>query len=312
MNYYYSAFGLPVLAELELTALMPATHRDESITPVRVSMGEVPGKLENPPLESKPFSVFNEHEFLYSVPEVARYYVRKGETVIIQPLCDDWDTILLFFYSNCMAAVLFQRDIIPFHVSGVFIAPGKVLLFAAPSRTGKSTTAVMLEEKGYAVFTDDTAVLTIENGKCYARASYPVMRLWKSTVDQQTVWSDAEKRVLRNDIELNKYGFHFHNRFEPEQVEVAGVVFLEEQGTEIVIDKVRPALCMQLLGTNIYRGHWVAGMKKQALQFRTLAGIVNILPAWKACRPKGVPTFQQMADTLEKEVIAGLSVSELC
>ncbi|WP_367914581.1 hypothetical protein [Leadbetterella sp. DM7] len=310
MNYSYMAFGLPVLSDLELVALMPVTHWDETLRPVRVHVGEVPGELENPPLEVKPFTVFNEREFLYSVPEVGRYYVRDGETVIIQPVSRDWNTVLLFFYSNAMAAVLFQRDIIPFHVSGVFIEPGRVLLFAAPSRTGKSTTAVMLEQKGYPVFTDDTAVLTLENGKCYACASYPMMRLWESTIEQQTVWNEQEKRRLRSDIELNKYGFHFHNRFTVERVEVAGVVFLEEQGTEVVIDRIRPTLFMQLFGNNIYRPQWLLGMKKQVLQFKTLSGIVNTLPAWKASRPKGVATFRPFADAIESGIITGMLHSE--
>ena len=310
MNYSYVAFGLPVLSDLELEAFMPAEHGDESLRPVRVSIGEVPAALENPPLESKPFTTFNEREFLYAVPGVARYYVRDGETVIIEPQSEDWRTILLFFYSNSMAAALFQRNIIPFHVSGVFVERGKVLLFAAPSRTGKSTTAVMLEQQGFPVFTDDTAVLTIENGKCYACASYPMMRLWKNTIEQQTVWDEQEKRALRSDIELNKYGFHFHNRFTTDRVEVAGVVCLEEQGTEIIIERIKPALFIQLFGNNIYRSQWLVGMKKQVLQFKTLSGIVNTIPAWKASRPKGVPSFLPFAEAIEKEIIADMLSSE--
>src|SRR5690606_23086279 len=126
--------------------------------------------------------------------------ITNGNTVVIEPLSENVHEVLLYFYSNCLAVILMQRNRLPFHVSGVFVTPGKVLLFAAPSRTGKSTTAIMLQEQGYAPFTDDTAVLTVENGICYAQASYPMMRFWENTIKEQRVFAEADKRPIRDEI----------------------------------------------------------------------------------------------------------------
>lgn len=310
MQYYYQVYGIPLVSEIKLPALAVISEQENFENPVYIKHGKAPKELSKTPLEKKPFSSFNASEFLYAMPDVARYYVENGNQIIIEPHCNDWDTILLFFYSNCIAATLFQRDIIPFHVSGVLIDPETVLLFAAPSRTGKSTTAVMLQQKGYTFFTDDTAVLTVENGICYAQASYPMVRLWKNTIEQQTVLNAEEKHTLRSDVELNKFGFYFHDRFISRKVKVAGIVFLEEQGSDIVIEKIKPTQFIQLFGNNIYRNQWLAGMKKQVLQFKVLTTIANTIPGWKAIRPKGAPTFQDFAAAIEKQVITRIIEQE--
>lgn len=308
MTYQYLTYGIPLVSTIELPAFVRVTETSK-IRPISVSQGQVPDKLQNEPTETKPFSVFNEHEFVYSMPDIARYYVKNGEEIIIEAHCDNWEDILLYFYSNCMAAVLFQRNMLPFHVSGIFIAENKVLLFAAPSRTGKSTTSVILQQKGYKPFTDDTAIMVVENGLCYAYASYPMIRLWQNTINEQNLLDESSKQLLGTNTELNKFGFLFHEQFVTDKVQVAGIVFLEEKGTEILIEQLNHQAAIEVLSNNVYRKQWVNGMRKQLLQFKSLSGIANAIPAWKATRPKSRPTFQSFADTIEKRIVAAISTN---
>lgn len=310
MTYKYLAYGIPIISSVELPAFIE--YSDEINTkPIYVSQGKTPETLQEPALEEKPFSIFNEDELLYAVPNVARYYIRNGEEVIIESLEGDWSEILLFFYSNCMAAALFQRNLIPFHVSGVFVNESKVLLFAAPSRTGKSTTSVMLQQKGYAPFTDDTAVLSVEGGKCFAQASYPMIRLWQNSIAQQSVLEEKNKQSIRADIEIDKFGFAFHQQFVTGKVEVVGIVFLDAEGVEIKIEQLKVKSAIECLGNNIYRKQWLNGMKKQVLQFKQLTSIVNAVPSWKAIRPKTQATFESFADAIEQQIIEEINNYEL-
>ena len=135
--FKYLAYGIPIVSTVELAALVSTTETFDEQQILFVSEGNVPTHLENQPLETKPFSTFNENEFIYAVPDVARYYIRDGKEIIIECTNGNWNEVLLFFYANCMAAALFQRNLIPFHVSGVFVDKSRVLLFAAPSRNGK-------------------------------------------------------------------------------------------------------------------------------------------------------------------------------
>ena len=302
MPYQYQAYGIPIVSDIELPALV-FLEEELPAKPINVARGIVPDSLRNSPLAKKPFSTLNVHEFRFVIPSVAKYYVTNGEKIIIEPLCDNWDEILLYFYSNSIAAVLFQRNLIPFHVSGVFVDEQSVLLFAAPSRTGKSTTALMLQQRGYAPFTDDTAVLTVQDGICYAQASYPMMRLWQNTINQQTLLAEADKMPVWADAEIDKYGFHFHEQFVSQKVRVAGIVFLEEAGTAIKIETLKPTQTIQLLGNNIYRGHWLNGMKKGRIQFELLTQISHNLKSYKATRPQDMATFEKFAEAIEREVI---------
>lgn len=310
MTYKYLAYGIPIISCIELPAFVECLD-EINANPIYVSQGKTPETLQAPALEEKPFSIFNENELLYAVPDVARYYVRDGKEIIIERTNGDWSEILLFFYSNCMAAALFQRNLIPFHVSGVFVNENKVLLFAAPSRTGKSTTSVMLQQRGYAPFTDDTAILTVENGTCYAQASYPMIRLWQNTIEKQQVLHEADKFELCYDIELDKYGFMFHEQFVSKRVEVVGIIFLDADGNDMKTENLKPSVAIQQLGNNIYRKQWLNGMKKQILQFKQLTSIVNTIPAWQASRPKGQATFERFAEMIEDQIINPFNKREL-
>lgn len=300
MSYIYQAYNLFISSDIELPALIKGIEASYTNS-IRVVQGIVPHQLKQPPLETKPFSTFNEKEYRFEVPDIARYYVSDGNYICIEPITDNQDEVLLYFYSNCLAAALFQRDILPFHVSGVFVAENKVLLFAAPSRTGKSTTALMLQQKGYPIFTDDTAVLYLKDKAVKAIASYPMLRLWQNTFEKQNLYGEADKQLIF--AELNKYGFAFHQDFSTQEVEVAGVIFLQEEGDHINIKNLSPTQALARLGNNIYRKQWLNGMKKQRLQFQYLTNLGHHIKAWLAIRPKGQDTFDSFADAIEHQII---------
>jgi hypothetical protein len=299
MQYNYTVFNLSCRSSIPLPSFMV---NEENGTPsFEVVLGKVVPDFKNEPTVKKPFTQYNENEFFYQVPDIARYFVTDGNKVVIEPLCEDWDSILLFFYSNAIAAILFQKNLIPFHVSGVLDSRGGLWLFAAPSRTGKSTTALKLKEKGYTYFTDDTALITIENNSCVAIASYPVLRAWENTMNNQNVYEISEGKQLR--AEINKFGIAFHNDFISTSENVKGIIFLEMKGDSIQIEKMKPAVGMQNLGDNIYRNTWVHGMNKQLLQFKTVAAISQKVSFWKAIRPKDQPSFDSFADAIIEQII---------
>lgn len=299
MQYNYKVFNLRCKSTIKLSSFI-VNNSDEKAD-FEVVLGTVEPNFQEEPTVKKPFSQFNESEFFFQVPDIARYFVTNSNKVVIEPLCEDWDSILLFFYSNCIAAILFQRNLIPFHVSGVIDVRGGLWLFAAPSRTGKSTTALKLKEKGYKLFTDDTALITVENDVCVAVASYPVLRAWENTINNQRLYSLSDAKQLR--AEINKFGIAFHDDFVSTSQKVKGIIFLEIQGDSIQIDRMKPALGMQYLGNNIYRNTWVHGMNKQLLQFKTVSGISQKVPFWKAIRPKDKASFDSFADAIIEQIL---------
>lgn len=120
MTFFYRAYNIPVISEIQLPSLICIKEQElGEIEPIFIKLGLVPEKLRDSANERKPFTTFNELELLFNLPDMANYYIKDGNEIIIEPLCDNYSEIYLNIYSNCLAAILYQRNILPFHVSGV-------------------------------------------------------------------------------------------------------------------------------------------------------------------------------------------------
>lgn len=301
MSYYYKIFGLNCESDIELPALVPISTPIKIDFEVKLVTTELP-KFRLAPTIVKPFSSFNEQEFKFTLPEVASYFVRDGKEVWIENHSLDWDSILLFFYSTAVAALLFQRDLIPFHVSGVLDSDGNAWLFSAPSRTGKSTTAMMLQQFGYRLFTDDTCLLEVRDNGIYAVPSYPMMRAWQPTLDQQDAFFQTNAFQLRSEVE--KFGIYFHNSFVVEPSPVKGIVFLEKEGEKILVEHQKSSLGLQALGNNIFRRSWISGMGKQVLCFKLITSVAKQVPFFKAVRPERKPSFKEFSQAIHEQILS--------
>ena len=291
--YHYQAFGIPVISAIELPALLPMEAAQEE-RPVYVRLGQVPVTLREPGVQADRNAYCNAQEMIYTVPEKIKFYIANGDTIIIEPLTVDYSANLIYFYSNCLAAMLYQRHLIPFHVSGVFTAPGKVALFAAPSGTGKSTLAVKLQEIGFPIFTDDTAILYIKNNKCYALASYPMIRLWENSIKKQAVLDADARQKIYDDGEKDKFGFSFHSQFATGPAEVEQIIFLDKEGTDLQEKSIKNIDAFKALADNVYRCHWIPALQKNRLQFNLISQILQLVPNTLVTRPLESETFDQL------------------
>lgn len=299
--FNYLAFGMHIRARFELPGLHPSQASDSSNI-VEVELGKVPKRLINEVLEAKPFTVFNENEFIYNIPETAKYYISNGNRVIIEPLTDNFEEVLFYFYTGVLATVLFQKNILPLHVSGILLKNNTVLLFAGHQRAGKSSTSIMLQNKGYLPFTDDTAVLEVKDGICYAQSSYPIIRALEKTLEKQQVFDQQQIKPM---IKVGfKYGINFHEKFIEYPVPVSGIVFISEEGEEVSISPMKAAEAIKYLKFNIYRKQWVSGMKKEMLQFKTITSIAQSqIQFFSATRPAEKDSFEIFAQAIEEQII---------
>ncbi|WP_346237991.1 hypothetical protein ABDK00_002835 [Niabella insulamsoli] len=301
MKYYYRAFGIVVASEIELPALLPVEAAATDEDAVQVILGKVPLELTQEGKRADSSAVCNANEMIFHLPERVKFYISNGNSIVIEPIAADLASQLIYFYSNALAAVLYQRNLIPFHVSGVFTGPGKVVLFAAPSGTGKSTMAVKLQEMGYRPFTDDTAILFVEEGKCFAQASYPMIRLWQETIGEQVLLNEADKQKIYDDGERDKFGFLFHDQFEDGKVEVEQLIFLEQvEGSMVEAREIRNVEAFKKLCDNVYRCHWIPAMKKGKVQFELISQILGAVPHWLAVRPKNAGFIEEFPQFIEK------------
>lgn len=293
---------MQVQSGFEIPGLYPSEIKEDLDT-VHVELGKVPECLLSDPLDVKPFSVYNENEFIYNIPDIAKYYSTNGDKVVIEPISDNFDEVLFYFYTGVLATVLFQKDILPMHVSGVLLKNNTILLFSGHQRAGKSSTSIMLQNKGYLPFTDDTAVLEVDKGICYAKASYPIIRAMEKTLKMQKVYREDDISRIFN--ESFKFGINFHEKFIEDKLPVSGIVFLSEEGDEISISPLKASEAIKLLKFNIYRKQWISGMKKDMLQFKTITSIAQSqVRFFSAKRPAEKDSFESFAQAIEEQIIS--------
>ncbi len=298
MNYYYKVFGLVCLSDIPLPAFIETGDDVKPDFKVHLT-NEIPSFKQSPDLIT-PYYKFNQTEFYYQVADLSEYFIRGGNEIFIKPVSEDWNSIFLFFYSNCIAALLFQRNLIPFHVSGIRENNGRIWLFAGPSGIGKSTLALKLTEKGYQHFTDDTALIYPKDGQCLSVPSYPMIRAWKPTLENQFAFDNKNAAKITGSSE--KYSIFFHDKFLEEPALVKGIIFLENQGNRILGEKMKPKEGMFRLANNIYRKQWIDGMRKQTLQFQYISRIAQTVPFWMANRPKNDPGFDTFTDVIINQI----------
>jgi hypothetical protein len=188
-----------------------------------------------------------------------------------------------------------------FHVSGVRLPNDGVVLFAAPSGTGKSTMAVKLKEKGYSMFSDDTALISVKDNICYAQSSYPMLRLLPTSIKYQKVYSDEEKQKVLNN--WDKYAFSFQEDFVDTPLKVKAIVFLAASGEQIRITQLSPLEGLKQLSNNVFRPQCVVGMKKERVLYEHLSSISHRTPFFSATRPKNDLTFDSFATAIENSIL---------
>lgn len=297
-TYTYKVFGQSIMSEIPLNALVECDSEDLGPDPIRVRLGVVNENLSSQAVKDSTWYKFNATEFIYHLPGIIKFSSKNGTEIVLEPLHEDMKHVLLFFYSNAIAAVLFQRGVTPFHVSGILDKSGKAWLFAAPSKTGKSTTALKLKERGFELFTDDTALIETVDGKPMAIASYPMVRIWSETLESQKVFATEKAYQMRPNID--KFGIHFHDEFRQDPIEIGGIVFLNNRTDDLWIEKVSTIEAFRLLRQNVYRNSWVAAMGLEKEIYTLVSSVVSKVPCYQAFRPKDVDSFDAFADAIAK------------
>lgn len=306
MLYLYTAFGIPIESEFELPALTSRESTASLTAPlIRILNRKVTESLKIDPIATNAYGQFNQTESWFIINGIAKCYVHDGTTIEIEALSINPVDINQLIYANCIPILLFQRNQILLHCSGVYMNGNEVVLFAAPKFTGKSTLAVLLQQKGYSPFTDDTALITFDLDQCYAHASYPMIRLDDKSLANQHTYTDADKKISFNE-EDNKSGFYFHTKFTSAKAKVKAIVFLEKDSDWLRIEKITPRATLPLLQENIYRRFFLMKMKKQALEFNFLSNFAHLVQSWKAVRPKDLPSYTDFTNLIETEIIKPL------
>ncbi len=143
MRDIYKTYGLTIDSEISLPELIPQTNRNEQDAArasqqgiVQIRLGAVPEQLEHPTGQGVLYQA-SANQFLLSMNHIARYLVRNGNEIIIQPALNALESdIRVFLLGSVFGALLHQRELLVLHASAIGTDAGAVL-FTGPSGIGR-------------------------------------------------------------------------------------------------------------------------------------------------------------------------------
>ena len=292
---HYTAYGMRVRSEIDLP-LSPASAEGEPDVNVRI--GAVPEALTAPRLargiwEAAPGL------FLLKVEGVARYLVREGRDIVVDPTGDAPDREAaqrVFLLGSALAACLRQRGILTLHASAVATERG-AMLFAGHSGLGKSTLLATLVERGYAMLSDDvTGIVLHAAGRPTALPAFPGVRLWADAVEALG-WQARSRERLREGLDKYVAPLDF---FRDASLSVGAVFVLTNHIRDgIEIETLAPGDALELLGKRVYRARFARGLGQGREQFRALAALASGVPVVHVAKPMHGFPLETLTDRIE-------------
>jgi len=280
--FKYWGFGLNIEAEIEFPELLPT---DFTMADVTVALGDTPGQLEGKGIIIKPLSSISSNEYLLNVKGICKYYAGFGKTIIVEPVPGtELESVRLFLLGTVMAAILYQKGLIPLHASAI-VKDGKLILFAGNSGAGKSTLLASLATKGYTVFTDDICVVSRGARGISGTASYPMLKLWEDAITQ--LENEAFTKDFKVRPKLPKYGQFFYDAFSKETLPIDKIFILapNNNAAEIKIRKLPPLQAFKDLEKQAYKYNLIANTQLRTVLFTLLSQVTAGIPVYEVKRP---------------------------
>lgn len=134
--------------------------------------------------------------------EDMRFLVERGERIRIDAPSDKLEAdIRIWLLGTVMAALLYQRGVLPLHANVVALDEEEAVAFAGPSGAGKSTLAAWFEQSGRSILGDDLCAVRFNDlGGPVVYQGIPRVKLWQSSLDFLGRSSCASTRVA-SDLE---------------------------------------------------------------------------------------------------------------
>jgi hypothetical protein len=299
--HLYSCFDFRLRSEIGLPELNTADEGD--VRPiVEVRIGSVPECLPGGGETAGGLQVARATALL-TVPQTARYLVRDGGEIVVDPFPGGSDrNVRLFLLGSGLGILCHQRGLLPLHANAIVAGDG-AYAFAGHSGAGKSTLAAYFARAGYPVLCDDVCVINF--GAAGAPVAWPGLPRLK-------LWGDAsaafghDKGALEPAIEgMDKYHVPLSTPPEAKPVPFRRLYLLErtEAREERGIVRLRGREAMEAIMAQTYRGAYLRPMGLGARHFLQCSALASRIEVYAARRSWGYDVFEREAERLARHLL---------
>jgi HPr Serine kinase C-terminal domain len=222
-----------------------------------------------------------ETEFWMDVPDIARYWVREGREIIIEPYPEaDTASIRVYLLGSAIGALLFQRGLLLIHGNAIEVN-GACLVCVGDSGAGKSTLAAAFLQSGYRLLADDVVPVT-EAG--LATPGFPRIKLWGDAARQFGIATDGLRRIMPD---MDKYNVPLGERYCTLSLPVKWVYVLEpSEQDDFACLPYEGMARFEPLHENTYRVHFLEYMAKKPRHLQQVAALAGQIRMARIRRPQ--------------------------
>lgn len=288
--FCYRFFGLNIYSEIEL----PIKEKYLAVPDVNIFL--------NKNIKIKD----NINNFILPIKNLAEYYISDGNKIIVKPLSDDLDKIIVFLMGTAMGILLQQRGLFTIHASGVKIN-NQAILICGDSGAGKSTLAGTFLKQGFKLLGDDTLAMNIENNKIIAKPGYSFIKLHDDSFNY--IGKNFLKDRIINQV-YNKSRIAVTNQFFEDPLEVANIFVLEKDQkiNKIKIFKINGVDKFNLLMKNTYRLNFYKKQNLMGTHFKMCSFICNNVDMFKLIRPDSYFSGEELIAKISHRVMQSCGV----
>lgn len=288
--------GLRVVSDFPLAGLQPCHDTTLVREEVVIRRAPVPPALASG-ATAFPRGQYDENELLLNKPKVARYLLRCGNEILIEPAPSaDHRDVRAFLLGTGFAALCYQRGMLPLHSSVIDVADG-CAAFVGPQGAGKSTLVAALAARGHQAIADDICSLQVDD--------YGVLRAWPG-VCRVRLREDALAALGCNGPGIeqekrrdNKYFVPIQplrNPSESRRLRRVYQLHRARDGAGASITRLDGIAAIEVLMQNVYRAKLGGHMGFRPAVFAACVTAANDVPVFRFSRPMG---FEAMGKGLE-------------
>lgn len=296
MAFYFRAYGLNFKSAFDSTGNLN-NFSCNSLPDVTIEVGTAPVCLDTPTIQNDYYQIAP-HKFLLTIQNVARYYVLKGQHIIVDPFPNaDQDKIRLFLFGSAMGAVLYQRGLFPLHGSAISTKQG-VVIFVGPQGIGKSTLAAHFQRRGYYLLSDDVCAITKR-----AESALQVLPAFS----QLRLCTDAFERLGNSSVntpsarfDVDKYVVPLTQTSSSEFYQLHAIYLLTDHDMPVIIQKTLQGFeRFNLLISNLYRISYLPGFETKGEIMQAASSIAKDTAIYEIFRPRDPARIEELIDILE-------------
>jgi hypothetical protein len=298
----YSCFDFRLRSEIALEEIGRADDPADPRPIVAISLGQVPERLPGAD-EARHGLQAHGDEALLIVENTARYLVRAGREIVVEPLPGGSERNLrLFLLGSALGILCHQRGLLPLHANAIVVG-NSAFAFAGRSGAGKSTLAAYFARAGYQVLCDDVCMIDV--GHPDGPVAWPGLPRLK-------LWGDASRAFGHDNRELDRVldGMDKFHVSLPVLQEARPIPFRRlyllgraEAGEEPEIAPLRGSAAVEAIMAHTYRALYLPVLGLTSRHFLQSASLADRIQVYTAARAWGYELFDREAGRLARHLI---------